>query len=650
MQSSQPFGNRRARRSRTVRAALHTLCERLESRTFLNATLTSAISPVAAPPSSAATTIDLNAHFTDPTVTGTAVVLHSTQGDIPLSLDDAQTPNTVANFLSYTNSGAYNDTVLQRAIPGFILQGGQYLPDQSTIPAQAPIASEAGISNTTGTIAMALSTGPNSATNAWFINLANNTFLDDASDGGPFTAFGNVIYNGMQVVNQIVNLPKGQVAPNFVPFQGDPTGGTLPLQNYAGGTITPANYVTLPSVQVVSPLVYTVTSDNAGLVMPSISNSTLSLNYAAGQTGVANITVTATDLGGNAASTTFAVGVGVSAPLPPPTPQVQATAGAGGAKQVRFIDPDGTSSTLSLTGPGSATLSLFGSGLNESTIKGIATVTGTPTSITISTTGTSAATTVNLTGKGGNGQVLIGGFTADGSIRAINSPQGNLSGAMSLVGSLGTLTLAAASDGSSISAASIGKVTVKGGLDANINSGTLGPVTAGSISPGTWTVTGSAGNITAGSINGLNLSAASLTTLTSRGAISASSINSAGNITSVTAASLAASNIFAGVISNSLPTSSSDLNTTSVIKTVTIRGGYTNSDIAGASLGQINLHSIASTNGGVPFGLASHDITSLTSSVDGKKLNLKRVTSEATVTTALAAAGIAANDFVITIV
>ena len=161
-----------------------------------------------------------------------AVVLHTTQGDIPLNLFNAQTPQTVANFLQYTTSGEYNGTVIQRALPGFILQGGLAFFRIQTCayryPATTAVPSEAGISNTTGTIAMVLNSGPGSAASDWFINLANNsTTLDGAGDGGPFTVFGKVIYSGLTVVNQIANLPAGQVSPKFVPLQGDPSQGVF---------------------------------------------------------------------------------------------------------------------------------------------------------------------------------------------------------------------------------------------------------------------------------------------------------------------------------------------------------------------------------------------------------------------------------------
>ena len=158
--------------------------------------------------------IPLGTYFKDPTVTGTAVVIHTPLGNIPLVLTDSQTPETVANFTNYITSGEYANTVIHRSVPGFIIQAGGYTTSGNHIATNGTIPGEHHESNTTGTIAMALSTGPDSATSEWFINLANNNGttsglpnLDNTSDGGPFTAFGNVVYKGLKVADAIAKLP-----------------------------------------------------------------------------------------------------------------------------------------------------------------------------------------------------------------------------------------------------------------------------------------------------------------------------------------------------------------------------------------------------------------------------------------------------------
>ena len=119
-------------------------------------------------------------------------------------------PQTVANFQDYADSGDWDGALVHRSVPGFVIQGGGFRDvagAYATIPTDPPVPNEPCLSNTTGTIAMARIGGqPNSATSQWFVNLANNTYLDSV-DGG-FTAFGRVIGNGMTVVQQIAALPR----------------------------------------------------------------------------------------------------------------------------------------------------------------------------------------------------------------------------------------------------------------------------------------------------------------------------------------------------------------------------------------------------------------------------------------------------------
>lgn len=663
--------------------------ESLESRTLLNATVTSKIGTVTTTENASPATIDLTQYFKDPTITGTAVIMHTTQGDIPLNLYDSQTPQTVANFLSYVNSGAYDNTVIHRAIPGFLVQGGTYLPDQTAIPTSPPVPSEAGISNTLGTIAAALTDGPGTATSGWFINDGNNsTALDGASDGGPFTVFGQVIYDGMSVVNQIANLPKGIVDPTFAPNTslGDPSGGVLPLQNYSTGTISTANYVTVPSVQVIpGGLAFTATSSNTSVVVPTISSGTLTLNYQANQTGIANITVNATDLGGKSVSQTFEVAVGT-------------VLGPGGARQIRFIDSNGTQTTLSLTGPGNANVQFTGTVLSNPLSKaGIMTVTGNDLSIgTVALTGTTAASTLNITGVGGDGLVEIGSITADGDLRAINATRGALSGDLTVAGAVSRIALDTAMGGiidlggpggsatlaiptvtnetvdssqaiaavqatswgaangqgsAQFTAPSIARFTVKGNLSAELVSGNVGTVSAGSITASSWTLSGVLTSLSTGSMTDVALTAAGVGRITDRGAATDDTLSSGGNITAFSALSLTGTRIDAGdptLDANGLPTA---FPTPTSIRTVTIgRGGFSNSAIAAASLGTVTLGAISSSNGGTPFGLGAEQITLLTATVDGKRLSLRNPSSQSDVTAAESKAGITANDLVIRVV
>ena len=136
-----------------------------------------------------------------------AVCIDTNAGEFCLEMFQDITPITVANFLNYANSGRYDDTIVHRSVPGFVIQGGGYEanPLGASITRDNAIQNEFNRSNLRGTIAMARLGGQvNSATSEWFVNLANNTNLDSV-DGG-FTVFGEVI-SGMDVVDAIAGLP-----------------------------------------------------------------------------------------------------------------------------------------------------------------------------------------------------------------------------------------------------------------------------------------------------------------------------------------------------------------------------------------------------------------------------------------------------------
>jgi len=144
----------------------------------------------------------------------TTVKIQTSLGAIDVLLYDTAAPRTVANFLTYVNSGAYRNSFIHRSVPGFIIQGGGFVWDDAsqTVPGvstNAPVANEfsASRSNRRGSIAMAkLGGDPNSATSQWFINLADNGSILDGQNGG-FTVFGEVSTSGMAVVDAIARLP-----------------------------------------------------------------------------------------------------------------------------------------------------------------------------------------------------------------------------------------------------------------------------------------------------------------------------------------------------------------------------------------------------------------------------------------------------------
>ncbi len=144
-------------------------------------------------------------------VSATIVVFDTSQGQIKVNLFDQTTPETVENFLTYVNNGDYTNTVIHRGVPSFVLQGGGYTFEGdfplTPITTNAAVINEPVWSNQRGTIAMAKQAEkPNSATSQWFFNAVNNTNLD-ATNGG-FTVFGQVIEEGMAVVDNILQLSR----------------------------------------------------------------------------------------------------------------------------------------------------------------------------------------------------------------------------------------------------------------------------------------------------------------------------------------------------------------------------------------------------------------------------------------------------------
>jgi len=139
------------------------------------------------------------------------VLIQTSQGDIKLELDKAKAPGTVENFVQYANDGFFDGTIYHRVIPGFMIQGGGFTADMKKKETRAAIKNEAknGLKNKRGSIAMARTRAPHSATAQFFINLKDNSFLDyPGQDGWGYAVFGEVV-EGMEVVDVIAEQPTG---------------------------------------------------------------------------------------------------------------------------------------------------------------------------------------------------------------------------------------------------------------------------------------------------------------------------------------------------------------------------------------------------------------------------------------------------------
>lgn len=155
----------------------------------------------------------------NPEAKGTGMVtitMQTNKGVITLELDGDKAPDTVANFVAYANAGHYDGTIFHRVIPGFMIQGGGFDAEMNQKSTNAPVKNEAnnGLKNVNGSIAMARTNDPHSATAQFFINVKDNSFLDHTAptpSGWGYAVFGNVT-DGMDVVTTIEKVPTGNRA------------------------------------------------------------------------------------------------------------------------------------------------------------------------------------------------------------------------------------------------------------------------------------------------------------------------------------------------------------------------------------------------------------------------------------------------------
>lgn len=158
------------------------------------------------------------------------ITLHTNFGDINIELDFEKAPLSAANFLQYCRDDFYNNTIFHRVIDGFMIQGGGFTPDMQQKEGRPPIQNEAdnGLTNDEGTLAMARTGEPHSASSQFFINVGNNGFLNHTGknpQGWGYAVFGKVV-EGMDVVNKIKGVATGNSG-----FHQDVPLETVEIQN-----------------------------------------------------------------------------------------------------------------------------------------------------------------------------------------------------------------------------------------------------------------------------------------------------------------------------------------------------------------------------------------------------------------------------------
>ena len=283
-----------------------------ESPSPANVTITQAMDDLSVGLGADPITMDLGGRFDDPAFAFAR--FDTVLGVIDVKLFQAETPLTVANFLNYVKKGAYANSFIHRTAinlddpnnPFIVVQGGGFAfhdfedPDPETtdyvrIPTDPPVPNEPGISNLRGTIAMAKVSGdPDSATSQWFFNVVDNSgppaYLD--TQNGGFTVFGEVINEGMDVVDAVALVQRY----NAVGFLNNGAFGELPLIDYANIGIRPDenDLVMVWTIEQLPELSFTVQTDRPDLVAASVEGDALHLSFAERQSGSANITVRAT--------------------------------------------------------------------------------------------------------------------------------------------------------------------------------------------------------------------------------------------------------------------------------------------------------------------------------------------------------------------
>ncbi len=199
-----------------------------------------------------------------PLPNGPVVMIDTSMGRIKIGLHRDKAPITVDNFIKYARSGHYDGTIFHRVIPGFMAQGGGFLPDMTERPARPPIRNEAKMTprNLRGTVAMARTNAPDSATSQFFISVKDNPFLDFGIRGAGYAVFGEVL-EGMDVVERIVlvptttkggneNVPDKPVVINCV--REALADGTFPACSAAGAARAPAKPSAAPVAKPVPPV------------------------------------------------------------------------------------------------------------------------------------------------------------------------------------------------------------------------------------------------------------------------------------------------------------------------------------------------------------------------------------------------------------
>ncbi|WP_240907350.1 peptidylprolyl isomerase [Paludisphaera rhizosphaerae] len=292
----------RPRRPRTLGQV-----ESLETRALLTIAATTPLPDVSATAGAAAATVDLTTHFDDSSGASNFALFNTSLGTIPVLLTPSTTPQTVANFESYVNKGAYANSIVHRSVPGFVWQAGGYQLSSTnsitTTATDSPVQNEFSASNVRGTIAMAKMGGdPNSATSQFFFNESDSNASNLDNQNGGFTVFGHVVGDsGLAVMDAVSNVPVPSSSTLSSPLD------SAPLLNYtAGSTVQGSNLVLIKNVTMANEA-FSAASDTPTVATASLDGNNLVVTPVSA--GTAKITVVGYGSDGSTATESFVVNV-----------------------------------------------------------------------------------------------------------------------------------------------------------------------------------------------------------------------------------------------------------------------------------------------------------------------------------------------------
>jgi cyclophilin family peptidyl-prolyl cis-trans isomerase len=678
--------------------------EPLESRRLLAISVGMPLPDLAVAPGAAPQVVSTADLFTvsGVDVQGT-VVRMATQGGVNASYRDlfielfdsalpgrSAAPVSTANFLTYVNAGSYGDTFFHRATdfagdlgPARFLQGGGFSvvesptgPRVGTVTTGAPINLEwaADRPNAAGTIAYARTSDPNSATSGFFFNVAANSSFDQV--GNRYTVFGHVRADGQAILDEYAALGRVNAGGQF---------GTLPVVDNGAASIFDRLVVVRSASVVAAP------QAAVGLRVASSAPAVVSARMGTGggiqlgygtAVGSAVITVTGTDLSGAVATASFTVTV--AEPAPPPTPDPIPTPdptpqpdpgpepepvvtrdivlGGSGPTSLVATDADGTLSTFTWSGPGTATFR-FVTGAEPVVVRRQATLpTAAPLVSIVIDAGTVKSSLV-ATGRGGDGVVEIDRLESDGAVGKLSLPGVRVRAAVQLDGGVAsivvngvsgtvdvggkrvvTANLGSVSD-ATVSLPAVNAVVLAAVRDATIDLTSTGTVTAAAVERSTFAVAGRPRRLAFASlVDAEVLASGAVGSVVVNGGVTGSRIEAGSRIDLVQAATFVDSTLAVGVAAGvGFPTRAAEVSPTSRLGALVIKARTADAFAGGrVAAGTIGSASLGLLSGGAGLGseVFARSVTTLSGRGPARPFSLRRVERMADVGAVLAAAGL----------